>query len=895
MKRALIMGLAVLALLALSTMAAAAEEPMFGDAAIEALQKALEKASPQTKQCIACHVDYTPSIVYEWAMSKHAQSPASKAGEIYDKIAAPEWKDKIADWAKNYEYTVGCYECHGKYADQERPDVIQNHFGFKIVTVVTRKDCAQCHPKESAELSWTWHATGTLHATFLPWYKGILAKAKEMGANPFGDEEAKKLYEKYFPPYLTHKRDQDDIYWEFYKYLAADIMKYFETGEMGEYLKFAKEATGMVTPYDWDFKKWLTPLWPSQPPANTTLVRRAILPKLSKAYEKLAGTVTPDGIKIKAMGQVEAVVDNIMSHPAYRNGYTYHACIECHGSIVVPYGRETVQVETQPGVTMMVERVKLWGWPSNGAARVDPDGSHGTCTACHDRHMFSLKQAREPWTCGRCHLGYDHPHIEIYEESAHGNIHTAYGEGWKWEELPWKVGVDYNAPTCATCHMSTIARVDAAGNVKIEIPGTHDLVKRLVWDQMHFFGIPKGVIPDKPQQTLFLGGWSQLKSMPEQIEQAHQQIMAKIESGEYKNVPDEYLYPVFMGFKLKYEESAKPGEGKLPRMIEIEYSGVLAEHRNEMKMVCKQCHSSQWVDNYFRTADQNIIDYDIAAKFAFTLLKIAYAEGLADPKNPLDEFPELMWYYIWHHQGRRWRNGAFMMGPDFAHWYGVVDTIMEAFNKMVNWIALQLEVRQTMQELEALKAAAAGGQMQPALVAKIQELEAKLAQLQAKLAALEATAASLKQQLQSFEGGFAAVEEQVTGLQTNIEELQKQLEQLTQQLEQLRQMGVPEEQLAQLQSSIAQLQQLIEQTKAAAAKAEEQAKAASERAAKAEEKAMKAEEEVAGIKDMLKEILHKLELMDEKIGAVSRNTYALAGLALALAVIALGLAVARRQ
>ncbi len=59
-------------------------------------------------------------------------------------------------------------------------------------------------------------------------------------------------------------------------------------------------------------------------------------------------------------------------------------------------------------------------WPNSGIGRVNPDGSKGTCAACHGRHAFSSAQARQPENCGNCHMGPDHPQIEIYNESKHG-------------------------------------------------------------------------------------------------------------------------------------------------------------------------------------------------------------------------------------------------------------------------------------------------------------------------------------------------------------------------------------------------------------------------------------------------------------------------------------------
>jgi hydroxylamine dehydrogenase len=64
-------------------------------------------------------------------------------------------------------------------------------------------------------------------------------------------------------------------------------------------------------------------------------------------------------------------------------------------------------------------------WPNTGIGRINPDGSNGSCTACHGRHRFSKAQARTPDTCGKCHVGPDHPQIEVYNESKHGIIYRA--------------------------------------------------------------------------------------------------------------------------------------------------------------------------------------------------------------------------------------------------------------------------------------------------------------------------------------------------------------------------------------------------------------------------------------------------------------------------------------
>lgn len=102
----------------------------------------------------------------------------------------------------------------------------------------------------------------------------------------------------------------------------------------------------------------------------------------------------------------------------------------------------------------------------------NPDGSVGTCTACHLRHEYSLVQARKPETCNRCHIGPDHPQWEIYEESAHGILYHTKGHEWDWNQRPGRLGVaDFPAPTCQLCHISGFGRQKT----------THDVGDRLSW------------------------------------------------------------------------------------------------------------------------------------------------------------------------------------------------------------------------------------------------------------------------------------------------------------------------------------------------------------------------------------------------------------------------------
>lgn len=94
------------------------------------------------------------------------------------------------------------------------------------------------------------------------------------------------------------------------------------------------------------------------------------------------------------------------------------------------------------------------GWPNQGIGRIN--GSKGSCTSCHPRHDFSIETARKPHTCSQCHKGPDVPAYKVYEASKHSNIYGSEKEDSNFSNVPWVIGRDFEAPTCATCHASLL-------------------------------------------------------------------------------------------------------------------------------------------------------------------------------------------------------------------------------------------------------------------------------------------------------------------------------------------------------------------------------------------------------------------------------------------------------
>jgi hypothetical protein len=142
-----------------------------------------------------------------------------------------------------------------------------------------------------------------------------------------------------------------------------------------------------------------------------------------------------------------------------------NGCWQCHGSEVKVLKDGSLDPAT---------------WPNTGIGRLNPDGSEGSCSACHHRHTFSVAQARRPDNCGKCHMGPDHPQKEIYEESKHGIAYEAFKDEMNLTSSKWVLGEDYDAaPTCATCHMSAAP----------DLPLTHNVGLRIKWNNRPVFSI----------------------------------------------------------------------------------------------------------------------------------------------------------------------------------------------------------------------------------------------------------------------------------------------------------------------------------------------------------------------------------------------------------------------
>jgi len=288
----------------------------------------------------------------------------------------------------------------------------------------------------------------------------------------------------------------------------------------------------------------------------------------------------------------------------------YESCLYCHGTKIEVKG--LVTRDTDFGE---LEFPDLEGWPNQGVGRINPDGSKGACTSCHTRHAFSIEMARKPATCSECHKGPDVPAYKVYEVSKHGNIYNSKKEDFNFSNVPWRVGTDFTAPTCAACHASLLVSPD--GTVIAE--RTHQYNDRLSW---RLFGVPY--------------------AHPHPID-------ANLD--EVRNSE---------GLPLAVELSGEP-------VAQYVISAEEQEVRNErMKAVCLSCHSTQWVDNHFLRLDNTIHKTNQMTREATAILSDIWAggfeKGLPQNMSIFDEKAERMWTTIWLFYANSTRFASAMAG-----------------------------------------------------------------------------------------------------------------------------------------------------------------------------------------------------------------------------------------
>jgi hydroxylamine dehydrogenase len=318
------------------------------------------------------------------------------------------------------------------------------------------------------------------------------------------------------------------------------------------------------------------------------------------------------------------------------------ACLYCHGTKVEMTGQRTVDSDMGE-----MEIPTLSGWPNRGVGRLNPDGSTGTCSACHTRHQYSIEMARKPYTCSECHKGPDVPAYAVYQVSKHGNLHTALSKDWDFKSVPWKVGEDFTAPTCATCHVSLLVGEDD----QIVVERTHQMNNRNAW---RLFGVPY----------------------------AH----------PHPKSPDTSVIRNKVGLPLPTELTGEPATSFL---INVEEQH---QRRETMKSICLTCHGKSWVDGHFERLENTILTTNQMTLTSTKILLSAWekgaAKGLEQDDSIFNETIERKWTEQWLFHANSARLASAMAGADYGvfangRWY-----LSKNVQEMLDWLHFKLLPRE---------------------------------------------------------------------------------------------------------------------------------------------------------------------------------------------------------
>ncbi|MCB9850128.1 MAG: cytochrome c3 family protein [Phycisphaerales bacterium] len=259
--------------------------------------------------------------------------------------------------------------------------------------------------------------------------------------------------------------------------------------------------------------------------------------------------------------------------------------------------------------------------------RLKQEGSgfgYASCDACHTRHTFSVKEAREPEACATCHMGFDHPQWEMWSTSKHGVRHQLKRD----EVLPETAA----APTCQHCHMSK---------------GDHNIHTAWGFLAVRTDGLNR--YPNESDQW-----WADRVTILQAL-----------------GVLDPEGKPTG---RLDVVASAK-----VAKLSAAEFDA----ERTKMLAICSECHSENFAKGELAKGDRMIEQVDHLLAEAIRVIAGLYKDGvLKKPDSYASNFPDLLSFsdsptpienrlFLMHLKHRmRAFQGTFHANPDYALWYG---------------------------------------------------------------------------------------------------------------------------------------------------------------------------------------------------------------------------------
>ena len=359
---------------------------------------------------------------------------------------------------------------------------------------------------------------------------------------------------------------------------------------------------------------------------------------MSHAYDNLAANPLYQKLETSIIGRKTLANGKIAFEPA-AEATRAETCYYCHGTKLKVTGTRTQETELAGELEFPV----IEGWPNQGVGRINLDGSLGSCTACHTRHAFAIEVARKPYTCQECHVGPDVPAYKVYAASKHGNIFESEVQSWNFTAVPWTIGKDFTAPTCAVCHISLLVNADE----ETVAERTHQMNNRLPW---RLFGlIYAHPHPQNPDTTA--------------IRNKDGQPLPTALDGSFAA---DYLID-------KKERQAR---------------------QKAMQAACLNCHSTSWVDGQWQRLEITIKETNADLLTATQIMKDIWRQGLADLKtNPFDEAIEKKWSDAWQFYANTVRFASAMgCGGDYGVYAGGRYQLAQTLLELNDWRLLREKV-----------------------------------------------------------------------------------------------------------------------------------------------------------------------------------------------------------
>lgn len=106
--------------------------------------------------------------------------------------------------------------------------------------------------------------------------------------------------------------------------------------------------------------------------------------------------------------------------------------------------------------------------------------------------------------------------------------------------------------------------------------------------------------------------------------------------------------------------------------------------REKMTDVCQACHGKRFVKGFYYQFDGLVNLFD--EKFAMPskeIVEILKKNKSLEHKTQFTNEVEWIYWELWHHEGRRARHGASMMGPDYTWWHGMYEVGKNFYMKFI--------------------------------------------------------------------------------------------------------------------------------------------------------------------------------------------------------------------